>query len=121
MPVDGWPRVVEHPLDDTRRDVLVAAVRLEHCALTLVRHELRRDCVILDGGRRAVPGGQRDVVEVEHVREHAARGMIDPHAVQRPFEVLRWNHAPNALDRRHRGAGTCLRVVRPRPAVGAVL
>ena len=65
VPVDGRPGVVEHPLDHARRDPFVAAIRLEHRALALIGHQLRRDRVILGGRRSTVANGQRGIEAIE--------------------------------------------------------
>ncbi len=121
VPVDGRPRVVEHPLDHARGRILIPAIRLEHRTLTFVRHELRRDGVILRARWRAIACRERRIESVEQLRELPACSMEEPDTVRRPHDVGRRHHATDALDGGNGGARTGLGVVGPRAAMGAVL
>src|SRR3984893_1221102 len=108
MPNQTGPGVVEHPLDDARGSVLVAAVRLEHGTLTFVGHLLR-----LPNKVGYVPGFAVALLdrasEDPDVFELPATGMEIPVVIDGP-QLVRRKHGLQFFKRRDSGSGTGLRV-----------
>ena len=118
VPDHRGPRVVEHPLDDARGRVLVAAEGLEHRALALVGQGLRLAGVVLGAGRLPVTALERAREELE-VRELLASGVEGPGLVDGP-EVLGAQHLLQALDGRDGRARAHLGVEAERASVPGV-
>jgi len=55
MPYDGRPSVVQHPLNDSRGVVFVAAERFKHRPFAFVRNQLRFPCEVFDIVRGTIP------------------------------------------------------------------
>src|ERR1700679_1271391 len=54
VPYHGRPRVIQHPLHNSRGGVLVAPIRLEHRTFPVIRHRLRAALVFRESLRLAV-------------------------------------------------------------------
>src|SRR5580700_5627448 len=54
VPVKRGPRVVEHPLNDSGRAILVSAIGLKHGPLAVISHELCFQGVVGEAGWRPV-------------------------------------------------------------------
>src|SRR5215468_5754202 len=98
MPDKRRPAVVEHPLDDTRRAVLVAGISLEHGAFAVVGHGLRFAKVVVERSGSAIAAGH-SVGEDIDVGEALAAGVVVPHLVDRP-EMILGNELLEAFARR---------------------
>ena len=83
VPDHRRPRVVEHPLNDAGRCVLVAPVTLEHRALALIGQRLRLARVVGDVGGLAVAALERAGEHLE-IFELSTAGVKVPHLVDRP-------------------------------------
>jgi len=77
VPDEGWPAVVEHPLDDAGGFALAAAEGLEHGALALVGAGLGLPDEVAQRRRRAIAGGEGGLIAVQ-VQEVAAAGVEVP-------------------------------------------
>src|ERR1039457_3594223 len=83
MPNYGWPGVVQHPLNNSRRRVLIAAVRFKHRTLALVGHELALLHVVIQALGLSIAILKRRREDV-HVAKNTATCMIIPKVVDGP-------------------------------------
>src|SRR5437899_2077552 len=92
MPDQGGPSIVQHPLDDSRRDVFVPGIRLKHCPVALVRHRLRFEGIVLNPRSHSVARVQGGCEHVEGFKVSPA-GVEVPVFVDWPQAVL-WQDLP---------------------------
>ena len=92
MPDQGGPSIVQHPLDDSRRDVFIPGIRLKHCPVPLVRHRLRFEGIVLNPRSHSVARVQGGCEHVEGFKVSPA-GVEVPVFVDWPQAVL-WQDLP---------------------------
>ena len=68
VPDHRRPSIVEHPLNDSGRNIFVLAVSLEHGAFGVVLHRLR-DALVFSGRMRLGIHGLHRVIEDFQIRE----------------------------------------------------
>src|ERR1043166_5464450 len=109
MPDQGRPRIVQHPLNHSGRNVFVAAVALEHGAFAVVSNRLRLAFVIFQRSSGSVAFVQ-SISEHIHSSETLAAGVIIPYVIHWP-EMFLGNKSLHAFQRGNRRPRTGFRVV----------
>ncbi len=116
MPVQRWPGIVEHPVDDARRGLGCIHMSIECLELrshSVVVVELRLGDVVLEAPGWAIALGQRDV-ERRDGREDGPGGggviLADVWVFPERLQLLRREHTGQVLQRRDTGPRANLRI-----------
>src|SRR6202165_4992709 len=117
VPNHRGPGIVKHPLNHTRRFVLIPAVGLVHGTNAFVGHQLRLEGEILRAVGLPVAMSERLIKNLDSL-ELSAAGMEVPHVVDWPY-MLFPPHAANALDGRNCWPHAGFRVEAVSPAAAA--
>src|SRR5712691_5013522 len=104
MPDETGPSVVQHPLNNSRGLVFIAAIGFEHGALPFVGHGLRFPCVVGSVFGFSVAHFERMSEQID-VLELAAAGVKIPDIADGPKLVF-WNKCFQLFERRYRRTRT---------------
>src|ERR1700687_215140 len=114
MPDQTWPGVVEHPLNNARGFIFIAAVGFEHGTLPFVGHGLGFPGEIGEVFRLAITAFQRVCKNID-VFELSAAGVVPPKIINGPQFIFRKKRF-QSFDWRNGGARTSLGVENVRAA-----